>query len=171
MYVITVTERLLLRSFTFNDEHLIYDLNKDPEVVRYTYDPIGNIEEAKIILEKNILTQYSLYNYGRWAVHLKHNLEFIGWCGLKYRPERNETDLGYRFKKESWGNGYATEAAKECIRYGFEKLNLETIVGRAIPGNTGSIHVLEKCGMVYKGIEEIEGYPHKTFSIQNPFIH
>jgi RimJ/RimL family protein N-acetyltransferase len=168
MNVIIETSRLLLRTFTANDARLIYDLNLDPEVIRYTYDPVRDLDHAQEVLEKIILPQYTLYNHGRWAVHIKPNLEFTGWCGLKYRPELNEVDLGYRFKKEFWGNGYATEAAFACIKYGFEKLHLKIITGRAIPENTGSWNVLEKCGMTYTGIQQIDGYRLKAYQIINP---
>ncbi|HVT85005.1 MAG TPA: GNAT family N-acetyltransferase, partial [Chitinophagaceae bacterium] len=106
MNVIIKTERLLLRNFTIEDAQLIYELNLDPDVIRYTYDPIKDIEQALEILEQVILPQYVLYNHGRWAVHLKPQLEFIGWCGLKCIPQRDEIDLGYRFKKQYWGKGY-----------------------------------------------------------------
>ena len=170
MNIVLETERLLLRTFTMDDGALIYDLNLDPEVTRYTFDPIRNVEQAKKILEKTILPQYALYNHGRWAVHLKTDLEFIGWCGLKARPERNEIDLGYRFRKNFWGKGYATEAAYACLKYGFERLNLTRIIGRAIPENQNSLKVLEKCGMTYLGEEIVEGYLHKTYEILNPSI-
>jgi len=111
-----------------------------------------------------------LYNHGRWAVHAKPSLEFIGWCGLKKRPERNEIDLGYRFLKSTWGKGYATEAAFACIKYGFEKLGLKRIVGRAMPGNIASLKVLEKCGMTYIGEDMVDDHPAKTYEILNPLI-
>lgn len=167
-FVIVETQRLILRTFTIDDAQLIYDLNLDPEVVRYTLDPVRDLDHAKQILETVILPQYALYNHGRWAVHVKPDLEFIGWCGLKYRPELNEIDLGYRFKKASWGKGYATEAAFASIKYGFEKLNLKTITGRALLDNTASCKVMEKCGMTYIGIQEIEGLQHKTYKINRP---
>ncbi len=105
MNIILQTDRLLLRTFTIADASLIYELNLDPDVVRYTLDPLKDINHAKQVLEQIILPQYALYNYGRWAVHLKNDLEFIGWCGLKNRPERNEIDLGYRFIQKAWGKG------------------------------------------------------------------
>lgn len=170
MNVIIETDRLLLRTFTIDDAPLIYDLNLDPEVTRYTHDPVKDIEHAKEILEKVILPQYVLYNHGRWAVHTKHDLEFIGWCGLKFRTELNEIDLGYRFKRPAWGKGFATEAAFACISYGFKKLKLERIVGRAEPANTGSCRVLVKCGMKYIGDQVIEGHPTRTYELFNPLI-
>ncbi len=170
MNIILQTDRMLLRTFTIEDAPLIYELNLDPDVVRYTLDPISDIDHAKQVLEQSILPQYALYNYGRWAVHIKDGFEFIGWCGLKCRPERNEIDLGYRFMKKAWGKGYATEAAYASIKYGFEKLNLTRIVGRAMPDNTNSIRVLEKCGMIYIGEEIVDGHPAKTYQIVTTFI-
>lgn len=170
MNVILETERLLLRTFTVEDVSLIYELNKEPDVTRFTGDPIKDIAHAQQVLEQVILPQYALYNHGRWAVLTKPGHEFIGWCGLKYRPERNEIDLGYRFKKSAWGKGYATEAAFACINYGFEKLSLKRIVGRAMPGNIASLKVLEKCGMKYIGEEMVDGHPAKTYEILSPVI-
>lgn len=168
MNVIIETDRLLLRTFTEDDTQLIYDLNLDPEVIRFTFDPVRDLDHAKEILIKVILPQYALYNHGRWAVHLKSKLEFIGWCGLKYRVEDNEIDLGYRFKKDFWGQGYATEAAYASVKYGFEKLNLKRIVGRADPENIASCIVLEKCGLAFISEEEVDGHPVNTYEIYNP---
>ena len=170
MNVIIETERLLLRTFTELDANLIYELNLDPDVTQYTHDPVKDIIHAQEILERTILPQYALYNHGRWAVHLKPTLEFMGWCGLKYRSELNEIDLGFRFKKGFWGKGFATEAAYASIKYGFEELNLQRIVGRAEIENIGSWKVLEKCGLAYIGDEEVDGYPVKTYEIYNPFV-
>ena len=170
MNIIIETNRLLLRTFTEQDAKLIYELNADPDVTRYTHDRIKDLAHAKDILEKTIIPQYILYNHGRWAVHVRSNLEFLGWCGLKYRHELNEIDLGYRFKKECWEKGYATEAAYASIQHGFEKVGLQRIVGRAEPENIGSWKVLEKCGMSYIGEEEIDGYPVKTYEIWNPSV-
>ena len=170
MNIIIETSRLMLRTFTEFDANLIYELNLDPEVTRYTHDPVKDLAHASEILEKVIIPQYALYNHGRWAVHVKTTLEFLGWCGLKYRAELNEIDLGYRFKKEGWGKGYATEAAYASIQYGFEKIGLQRIVARAEIENIGSWKVLEKCGMTYIGDEEVDGYPVKTYEILNPSV-
>jgi len=94
----------------------------------------------------------------------------MGWCGLKYLSEQNEVDVGYRFMKKFWGFGYATEAALACIEYGFARLDLHRIVGRALPANLGSIKVLEKCGMEFGHQEVMQGYLHKTYQVTNPAI-
>jgi len=170
MNVIIETSRLLLRTFTIDDVQLVYELNNDEEVTRYTYDLMNDVEQAKQVLEKIILPQYVLYNHGRWAVHVKDLLEFIGWCGLKYRPERHEVDLGYRFKKSAWGKGYATEAAFASLRHGFERLNIGKITGRAVPENVGSWRVLEKIGMHFTREELVDGHWAKTYELINPSI-
>lgn len=171
LHTVIETERLLLRTFTQDDAQLIYELNLDPDVTRYTGDPIRDLDHAKEVLEKVILPQYALYNHGRWAVHTKPGLEFIGWCGLKNRPERDhEIDLGYRFLQSAWGKGYATEAAFACLKYGFETLGLQRIVGRAMPQNLASLKVLEKIGMVYIGEEIVDDHPAKTYEAINPLI-
>lgn len=171
MNIIIETERLILRTFTPEDALLIYQLNEDPEITRYTGDPVRDLEHATEVLEKVILPQYTLYNHGRWAVHAKPGLEFLGWCGLKTRPERDfEIDLGYRFLKSAWGKGYATEAAYACLQYGFEKLGHQRIVGRAMPENLASLRVLEKIGMHYIGEEIVDDHPAITYEALNPFI-
>lgn len=161
--IVIETPRLILREFTLNDSALVYELNKDPEVTKYTGDPIRDKEHAREVLENTILPQYALYNHGRWAVHIKPGMEFIGWCGLKARPERNEIDLGYRFMQSSWGNGFATEAAYASIRYGFQTLNLPQIVGRAMHDNIASWKVLEKIGFEYLKDEVVDNHPCKTY--------
>lgn len=168
MNIIFETHRLLLRSFTLHDAQLIYELNQDPDVIKYTMDPVRDIEHAAEILLTTILPQYALYNHGRWAVHTKYNGKFIGWCGLKARPERNEIDLGYRFNCSSWGKGYATESAFASLNHGFNKLGLPRIIGRAMPQNVASLRVLEKCGMKYIGEEIVDGHPAKTYEAINP---
>lgn len=170
MNMILETERLVFRNFTIDDAPLVYELNLDPEVIRYTGDPIRDLDHAREVLEQTILPQYALYNHGRWAVLVKPDLEFIGWCGLKARPERDEIDLGYRFMQKAWGKGFATEAAFASLNYGFEKLGIPRIVGRAMPQNIASLRVLEKCGMQDLGDEIVDDHPARTYEAFNPFI-
>jgi RimJ/RimL family protein N-acetyltransferase len=165
MNKIIETNRLLFREFTEEDAPLLYNLNLDPEVIRYTLDPISDVAHAAKILREVILPQYKHYGHGRWAVFLKDQNEFIGWCGLKYLDELNEVDLGYRYMKKYWAKGYATEAAKASLDYGFNVVNLERIVGRALPGNIASIKVLEKCGMSYIGQQVVQGLLHETYEL------
>jgi len=165
MHIIFETERLILRQFTIADAALILQLNSDPEVLKYLHEPaLYNITDAENIIENIILPQYER-NLGRWAVLLKPGNIFLGWCGLKYRPELQETDLGYRFLRNTWGNGYATEAAVSTLHYGFNTLELDTITGRAHIENAASIKVLEKTGMEFIREETVDDCLVRTYTI------
>lgn len=96
---------------------------------------------------------------------MKTTNEFIGWCGLKYRVEIDKVDVGYRLHQKFWGKGFATEAAKRSIDYGFNDLHLNQIFAAAHAENLASIKVLEKIGMHFIGFNTIDGCPAKTFLI------
>lgn len=149
MKQILETNRLFLRELNVDDAENFYYLNLNPNVIKYTGNSaFKNIKEAKEFLEN--YQDYKLNGYGRWAVINKETNEFIGWCGLKFGEMENETDIGFRFFEKEWNKGFATESAKACITYGFEKLNLKRIIGRAMKENIGSIKVLEKIGLEYE---------------------
>ena len=140
------TERLILREHTVDDAENVYNLNLDPEVIKYTGDvAFLRIEEARDFL--NNYNHYNKYGFGRWAVIEKATNEYLGWCGLKYTPELNEYDIGFRFLKKCWNKGYASEAAMACVELGLNKLEIKTIVGRAMKANLASIKVLQKIGL------------------------
>lgn len=170
MHIIFQTPRLLLRRFTLADAPLILTLNSDPEVLKYLHEPIlKTVADAERVLQDIILSQYQ-NNLGRWAIQLKSTNEFIGWCGLKYRPELEEIDLGYRLLPNAWGNGYATEAAAGTLDHGFQALHIRCITGRAHIENLASIQVLEKIGMHFIGEGIVDDCPVKTYSKTNPAL-
>jgi len=170
MQIIFETERLFLRRFTETDTGLLLYLNSDSEVLKYLHEPLLKDEaHALEILRTIIFPQYEK-DLGRWAIHTKEKNEFIGWCGLKYRPEINETDLGYRFVKTAWGKGYATEAASATLDHGFKELKLPLITGRAHIDNIASIKVLEKIGMQYIGEGIVDDCPVRTYTAANPSL-
>lgn len=147
--ILLETPRLLLRKNVLEDAPFFMELNSDPEVTKYTGDgAFKTLEEAENIV-KYVISQYEQHGYGRWMVLNKETNEPLGWCGLKYHPEDGETDLGYRFMQMHWGKGYATEAGRACLDYGFEQLQLTCIVGRAAAENLASIQVLKKLGMTF----------------------
>jgi len=143
------TERLLLREITLDDKEELFKLHSNPEVQKYTGEPV--VESIKE-MEKAIRTRisnYTKYGYGRWATFLKDEMQFIGWAGLAYLPEFDKIDIGYRFLPEYWGSGIATEASHAIIAYGFNHLELEKIIAIAMKENKASIRVMEKIGMEF----------------------
>ena len=96
------------------------------------------VSEAVSRIERLIefqLKHWQEHNYGWWAVCLSQAHDggpLIGWAGLQYLPETDETEVGYLLGSAHWGRGLATEAARASVRYGFEKLGLRQIVGIAL---------------------------------------
>lgn len=167
MKTILETNRLLLREFNISDAGSFYELNLNPNVIKHTGNSVfKDIGEAKKFLEN--YSDYQKNGFGRWAVINKSNEEFIGWCGLKYDENLNETDIGFRLFEHFWNQGFATESSKACIDYGFEKLNLKTIVGRAMKENMASIKVLEKIGLQYQRDFNFDGKEGVVYKIDNP---
>lgn len=142
------TERLSLRPFKREDGVAMYALNDDPEVLKYTGDvQFENVAATEAFLAS--YNQYVEYAVGRLIVTLKETGEIVGWCGLKYHPEADEYDIGYRFYRKHWGKGYATESAKTVMDDGFARLGMKQVVGRARAENTASIRVFDKLGMLF----------------------
>lgn len=154
------TDRLILSLQTYADTENLVNLNSDPDVVRYTGDvTLANALEARKLLEEKVFPQWQTHKMGRFSVTLKDGT-YLGWCGLKYHPETDEVDLGYRFMKKYWGKGYATESSRSCLDYGFKTLGLKRIIAKAMPDNKDSIKVMIKLGMNFRGYQHDPTDPH-----------
>lgn len=164
------TDRLLLRDFEMDDDRNIFELDSDPEVHRFLgAKPLTTLQQAQEVI-RSVRQQYIDNGIGRWAVINKQNGLFIGWAGLKYMREVTNGqvlfyDLGYRFKKDHWGKGYATEAAKALVDHGFQKMKLQDVFAMADAGNAASRRVLEKTGLVHQGQFIYEEVLHDWFKI------
>lgn len=155
MKIVLETPRLYCREFEPADGPLAYELNADPEVLRYTGDVAFESPEAATEFLRNY-PDYRINGYGRWAVIRKQDHVFLGWCGLKLHPD-GSVDIGYRFFKKYSNQGYATESAGACMEYGFTVLNLPEVIGRASHKNGASIRVFKKIGMQLWKSEACEG--------------
>jgi RimJ/RimL family protein N-acetyltransferase len=148
---IAETDRLLLREFVEDDAEAFLAWNGDPEVMRYTGEPRSeSVEQVRCMIRG--YPDYGARGYGRWAVVYKPDDRVIGFNGLKYLGDLDETDLGFRFLADYWGRGIATESSLAVLRYGFDTLKLERVIGLVLPENGGSLRVLEKVGMCYEDI-------------------
>lgn len=153
------TERLRLRELTMDDAENLYQLDLDPEVTRYTHGglPTPRSYVVEAVLPK-LLAYYDVFDaYGFWAVEEKATDRFIGW--FHFRPfvdAPSEIELGYRFRKDAWGQGYATEGSMAIVNKGFEELSVETVVAVAMPENRASVHVMKKIGMTFEKAYRLE---------------
>lgn len=158
------TDRLTLRPFTLEDIEPLYRILSEPNILQYFPRP----DPPDIKRVENIITyhldHWEKYNLGWWAVVPNGQAALIGWNGLQFLTEGGETEVGYLLSKPFWGSGYATEGARAALKYGFEKLNLQEIIGLTHPKNTASQNVLKKCGLHYTGQKEYFGVQLLRFS-------
>ncbi|HUQ34543.1 MAG TPA: GNAT family N-acetyltransferase [Pyrinomonadaceae bacterium] len=144
------TERLRLRAFTpedLNDLHLIFG---DPQVMKYISGGTPRSREETEIGMGRTIEGWQRRGFGFWAVTSKDDDKLIGYCGLILLENTTEIEVAYGFKRSQWGKGFATEAARACLRFGFEELKLERIVAVVNHGNVASQRVLEKLSMTYR---------------------
>ena len=152
-----VTGRLELRALTIEDAEAFFALNSNENVMRFTGEPpLQSVAEARDALE--LYPDFETRGYGRWGCILKSEQRVIGFCGLKYLDDLDAVDIGYRFLPEYWGQGFATEACKASLDFGFEVLKLDRIIGLVLPDNPASIRVLEKIGMQFEREFDYDGF-------------
>jgi len=152
------TERLRLRWFTRDDVQIMFKLGSDPDIIKYAEStPARDLQDAMERLEQGPLYDYQKYGYGRFAVELKETGKVIGFCGIKFLPEIDLPEVGYRYLKEYWGSGIGTEAAKVCVDFARDDLDIKKLVALIIPENIGSIRVAEKLGMTKGPLIHIYG--------------
>lgn len=171
MKVFAETERLILRELEPTDENDLFEMDSDPEVHLYIENnPVKSIDEIRKVIEM-LRKQYRENGIARWAVVDKQTEECLGWAGLKYFKEPlnnhvNFYELGYRFKRKHWGKGFATEASKAIIQYGFEHLDIDALYAITDPKNTNSKKVLTKLGFEFKETFDYEGDPTDWFELK-----
>jgi ribosomal-protein-alanine N-acetyltransferase len=171
MEIFAETERLILRELLPTDRNGLFAVDSDPDVNIYLgNNPVKTIEQTDDII-KFIRKQYVDNGIGRWAMIEKSTNNFIGWAGLKLIKELTNNridyyDLGYRLNKSYWGKGFATEAAKATLKYGFNTLNLNEIYAITDSKNIASRNVIEKVGLKYKETFIYCDTDHDWFEIQ-----
>jgi RimJ/RimL family protein N-acetyltransferase len=149
--ILLETGRMYFREFRADDAARLFELDSDPEVMRYITKgrptPLAKIEGEVIPRFLNYHTQTP--PRGFWAAHLGGTDEFIGWFHL--RPDRivpEEMELGYRLKRHVWGRGLATEGSRALIRRAFAGWGYEKICASTMALNLASRRVMEKAGLV-----------------------
>ena len=141
------TDRLLLRPFCKSDLDALAALNGDEESMRFVSAPLTREQVAGVI--DWFASEWRRLGYGWFAVVDKQTRRLIGQCGLQClegRPKDREAELAFVIDKRAWGRGYATEAAREVITFGFGTVGLERIVAVTMTVNIPSQHVLLKLG-------------------------
>ncbi len=148
-----LTERLILREFVDSDWQAVLAYQRDPLYLRYYPWTGRSPEDVRMFVSRFIIQQQTEPRTKfQLAVTLKSNGELVGNCGIrKDSTESNSADIGYEISPQRWGHGYATEAAKAILRFGFTQLNVHRVWATCIAENTASARVLEKLGMRLEG--------------------
>src|ERR1700691_1837703 len=159
-----------MRQSTEDDVDNLYEMNSDPEVMRYI---TGGRPTPREEIRDQIIPFY-LAVYGRldrlrmWGAEDAATGECLGWFDFRAGPGTDITnvELGYRLRRSAWNQGYATEGSRALISMGFTDLGVERVWAHTMTVNTASRHVLEKCGLTlvrttpYEGTDVIEGAEH-----------
>jgi RimJ/RimL family protein N-acetyltransferase len=152
------TERLLLRQWRDGDLEPFAALNRDPEVMHHF--PAALTREESDALAEAQRRAIAERGWGLWAVEIPGSAPFIGFVGLSVpRFEAHFTpavEVGWRLAREHWGHGYATEAARAAVAFGFGELGLEEIVSFTTVRNARSRAVMERLGMTHDPADDFD---------------
>lgn len=152
------TERLLLRRWLPGDREPFAALNADPEVNEFLTGPLSWAESDELV--ERIEAGFEHYGFGLWAVEVKESGGLIGFAGLARPPfEAHFTpavEVGWRLARPAWGHGYATEAGRAALAFGFERAGLGEIVSMTAAGNRRSRAVMERLGMSRDPADDFE---------------
>ncbi|UTA47113.1 GNAT family N-acetyltransferase [Simiduia sp. 21SJ11W-1] len=154
---INPTARLCFRLMDANDGDLLFELDQDPEVMRYIN---GGKVTARSTIDEVMIPRMAAYRnpalgWGLWAVNSRLDQAFLGWVLVRPMqffspaPDYQCLELGWRFKQAYWGKGFATEAAAQVAEAVAGAPGVRSLSAIALPGNTASIAVMKKLGMRY----------------------
>lgn len=170
MKSILTTDRLIFRELHEADAASLFELDSDPEVMRFIGPmALDSVEAYAERIRDKFQPTYAEYpSLGVFAVIEKSTGDFLGWFhltpALKYRFSHEagfregDVDLGYRLRRAAWGKGYATEGSVALVRSAFDKHGATRVVAVTLSQNAASIRVLEKAGLRRDSEFSIPGY-------------
>jgi RimJ/RimL family protein N-acetyltransferase len=173
------TARLLLRAWREADRAPFAAINADPQVAAFLPAPLSK-EESDVFADR-IAAHFERHGFGLWAVEIPGGEPFAGYVGLSVPTFETAftpcVEISWRLASHLWNRGYATEAARAVLDFGFEILELEEIYSFTVPQNLPSRRVMEKIGMRHQPGGEFdhpglpEGHPlrrHVLYKIERP---
>ena len=160
------TTRLLLRQWTEDDFRPFSKLCSDKDVMQFF--PKLQTQDESFKMAAKIQSLISERGWGLWAVEIPVQHPFIGFVGL-HIPKSNMpfspcVEIGWRLARQHWGRGYATEAAKEALKFAFDTLSLNEVVSFTTLANERSLSVMQKIGMH----DSNENFMHPDLEASNP---
>jgi RimJ/RimL family protein N-acetyltransferase len=164
------TPRLSLRQWRDSDLAPFAALNADARVMEFAGSCLTRA--ASDALAHRCATEIARLGYGFWALELRENQQFIGFAGVRAPSFAAHftpcVEIGWRLEPASWGQGLATEAARECLRFAFESLTLSGVVSFTVPLNRRSRAVMERLGMRHDALGDFD---HPRLPAGHPLRH
>ncbi len=160
MFVVELrSERLLLRGWHARDRAPFAELNADLEVMRYFPAPLSRTESDQLI--DRMAAHFDEHGWGLWALEEQATERFLGFTGLalvESLPFAPTTEVGWRLRRDAWGRGYATEAARTALRFAFDRsgLALEEVVSFTAQANVRSRAVMRRIGMTRDAADDFD---------------
>nr|WP_314433969.1 GNAT family N-acetyltransferase [uncultured Brevundimonas sp.] len=158
------TARLILKPRTLEDLPACLSMDRDAEVTKFIPGPWSDPGRHEAFVRERIATDFG-EGLGYWSVFLRDSPDhFLGWILLiPYDGVGPEIEIGWRFNRDAWGQGYATEAAKAVLEHADGVLKLERVLADIAPDNLGSIQVALKIGMADEGLKDANGTSLRSF--------
>ncbi|MEV6164129.1 GNAT family N-acetyltransferase [Streptomyces sp. NPDC052052] len=159
------SQRLFMRPLRVSDVDAFVELHTDPQVNRF----VGSFSrhQARERLTA-IERQWAERGHGLCAIELKSSGEFVGRSGLQYWEQFDEVELGWTLRTDHWGRGYATEAARACLEWGFATLDARYFTALIRPGNEASVRVAERLGFAPRREDHLQGNPVTVYAVDRP---
>jgi RimJ/RimL family protein N-acetyltransferase len=164
--VVVETARLRLRRFRPEDADAVFAIIGDREAMQF-YPKTFNRDDAEQWVRRN-QRRYRDDGYGLFAVTLKGGDEIIGDCGIIKQIVEGETamEVGYHFRRDQWGRGYATEAARACMGLAFDTFGADRVISLIRPENVPSRRVAERNCMKLDREVVHYGLPHLVYAMR-----
>jgi RimJ/RimL family protein N-acetyltransferase len=146
------TDRLVLRPRTLSDTEACLAMDRDPEVTRFVSGPWSDPAAHRAFIEGRTLGPYAP-GLGYWTICRRDDPgSFVGWTLLIPQDTAGpEIEIGWRLRREAWGQGLAVEAASPVLRHAFVTLKLSEVVAEIDPANAASLKVAERLGLRLRG--------------------
>jgi RimJ/RimL family protein N-acetyltransferase len=160
------TERLLLREWRDADREPFAALNGDPRVMEH-FPSLLSREESDALVDR-IVAHWQEDGHGLWAVERTVDRAFLGFTGLTPGGSADMppfVEVGWRFAVDAWGHGYATEAARAAVAWGFDVLGLDEIASWTTVANVKSRGVMQRIGMTH---DPADDFDHPRLPVGHP---
>ena len=155
------TSRVLLRQWREADLEPYAAINADPEVMAHYPSTLDRAQSDAGVAR--LTAHIEQHGFGLWAAELRSDGSLLGFCGLQHVPFEAcftpAVEIGWRLRRDAWGHGYATEAARACVEYAFGTLGLDELLAMARPGNTPSLRVMQRLGMTHDPADDFVHAP------------